>query len=90
MVILLVTALFIWAIATFLFSNITVKYLEREMAKEGIFPLALDKGIGGRMIAYAGIITFPNFKRHASLVNIEATKRFSREKDKKNRILLYN
>jgi hypothetical protein len=87
MAILLVTAFFVWAIATFLFSNITVKYLEREMVKEGICPPILDKGIGGRMIAYAGIITFPNLKRHASLVNIEATKRFSREKDKKLALL---
>ncbi len=73
----------VWGIATFSFGRITVKYLEREMAKEGIFPPILDKGIGGRIVAYAGIIVFPNLKRHASLVNIEATKRLSRGKDKK-------
>ena len=73
---------FVWCLATFLFSRISVKHIEREMAKEDIAPPAWDKGIGARMIAYAGIIVFPNLKRHASLVNIEATKRFCRKKDK--------
>ena len=76
-------AFFIWAIATFLFNRISVKHIEYEMAKEGIEAPAWDKGIGARMIAYAGIIVFPNLNRHASLVNIEATKRFARDKDKK-------
>jgi hypothetical protein len=49
----------------------------------GIEPPAWDKGICTRMVAYAGVIAWPNLKRHASLVNIEATKRFSRSKDKK-------
>lgn len=73
----------IWGIATFLFRRISVNHIESEMAKEGIESPVWDKGIGARMIAYAGIIAFPNFKRHASLVNIEATKRYSRKKDKK-------
>ena len=66
-----------------MFGRITVKHIERAMAKEGIDPPICDKGIGARIVAYAGIIAFPNLKRHASLVNIEATKRFTREKDKK-------
>lgn len=57
------------------------------MAKEGIEPPTWDKGIGVRMVAYAGIIAFPNLKRHASLVNIEATKRLARKKDKKLALL---
>lgn len=65
-----------------MFGRITVKHIERVMAKEGIDPPIWDKGIGARIVAYAGIIAFPNLKRHASLVNIEATKRFTREKDK--------
>ena len=73
----------VWGIATFLFGRISVKYLEKEMAKEGTFPPILDKDIGGRIVAYVGIIVFPNLKRHASLVNIEATKRLSRKKDKR-------
>ena len=78
-----VFSFFIWGIATFLFRRISVNHIEYEMAKEGIESPVWDKGIGARMIAYAGIIAFPNFKRQASLVNIEATKRFSRKKDKK-------
>jgi hypothetical protein len=76
-------AFLIWAIATFLFGRISVQHIEREMAKEGIEPPVWDKGIGARMVAYAGVIVFPNLKRHASLVNIEATKRLARNKDKK-------
>lgn len=75
--------IFISGISTFLFGRITVKHIERAMAKEGIDPPIWNKGIGVRIVAYAGIIAFPNLKRHASLVNIEATKRFTREKDKK-------
>jgi hypothetical protein len=77
-----VFSFFIWGITTFLFKRISVNHIEQEMAKEGIIPPAWDKGIGARMIAYAGIIAFPNLNRHASLINIEATKRFSRKKDK--------
>jgi hypothetical protein len=83
-----ISSFFIWGIATFLFGRISVKHIEREMEIEGIESPAWDKGIGMRMIAYAGIIAFPNLKRHASLVNIEATKRFSRKKDKKLAVLL--
>ena len=77
-----VFSFFNWGITTFLFKRISVNHIEQEMAKEGINPPAWDKGIGARIIAYAGIIAFPNLNRHASLVNIEATKRFSRKKDK--------
>ncbi|WP_351076883.1 hypothetical protein [Shewanella sp. CAL98-MNA-CIBAN-0140] len=83
MEILFFIALCIWCITTFLFGRITIKHLEQEMLKEGIEPPAWDKGICTRMVAYAGVIAWPNLKRHASLVNIEATKRFSRSKDKK-------
>jgi hypothetical protein len=75
--------IFYFGISTFLFGRITVKHIERATAKEGIDPPIWDKGIGARIVAYAGIIAFPNLKRHASLVNIKATKRFTREKDKK-------
>jgi hypothetical protein len=83
MAILFFIALCIWCITTFLFGRISVKHIEREMAKEGIAPPDWDKGIGARMVADAGVIAWPNLKRNASLVNIEATKRFSRSKDKK-------
>ena len=72
---------FMWGIAIFLFGRISVKHIEREMAKEGFEPPVWDKGIGMRYPAYASIILRPNAKRHASTVDIEATKRFSRKID---------
>lgn len=86
--IITVSAIFMWGIAILLFSRISMNHIEREMAKEGILPPTWDKGIGARIVAYAGIIVFPNLKRHASLVDIEATKRFSRKKDKKIAVFL--
>ena len=86
--IITVSAIFMWGIAILLFSRISMNHIEREMAKEDILPPTWDKGIGARMIAYASIIAFPNLNRHASLVDIEATKRFSRKKDKKFAVLL--
>jgi hypothetical protein len=71
----------IWGIAILLFGQITVKYIEREMAKEGILPPEWDKGIGMRYPAYASIIMRPNAKRNASTVDIEATRRLSRKLD---------
>lgn len=79
---------FTWGVATFLFRRISVDHIEHEMAKEGIESPVWDKGIGARMIAYASIIAFPNLSRHASLVDIEATKRLSRKKDKKFAVFL--
>jgi hypothetical protein len=70
-----------WGISVLLFGQITVKHIEREMMKEGTLPPEWDKGIGMRYPAYASIIMRPNAKRHASTVNIEATKRFSRKVD---------
>ncbi|MCI2282411.1 hypothetical protein L3081_02110 [Colwellia sp. MSW7] len=72
---------FMWGIAIILFGRISVKHIEREMAKERIEPPVWDKGIGMRYPAYASIILRPNAKRHASTVDIEATKRFSRKID---------
>ncbi|WDE03691.1 hypothetical protein SG34_020230 [Thalassomonas viridans] len=71
----------LWGIAIFCFGRITVKYIENEMAKEGKLPPVWDSGIGARLVAYSSIILFPNIKRHASLVDIEATKRYARKKD---------
>lgn len=81
MVIIGLFAFLMWGLAIFLFGRISVKYIEREMAKEGLLPPTWDQGIGTRIVAYAGIIIFPNLKRHASLVDIEATKRHARRKD---------
>lgn len=79
---LAIMSLFVlWGIAIFCFGRITVKHIENEMAKEGKLPPEWDKGIGGRLVAYSSIILFPNIKRHAALVDIEATKRHARKKD---------
>lgn len=79
--IIAISSIFMWGIAILLFGRISVKHIESEMAKEGILPPEWDKGIGMRYPAYASIIMRPNAKRHASTVDIEATKRFSRKVD---------
>jgi hypothetical protein len=79
--IIAISAIFMWGIAILLFGRISVKHIEREMAKEGILPPVWDKGIGMRYPAYASIIICPNANRHASTVDIEATKRLSRRID---------
>jgi hypothetical protein len=81
MAILAILAIFKLGIARLLFGHITVKHIEREMAKEGILPPEWDKGVGMRYSAYASIILRPNAKRHSSIVDIDATKRFSRKVD---------
>ncbi|WP_281556823.1 hypothetical protein [Thalassomonas sp. RHCl1] len=77
----LIISIFILAIALFCFSRITVKHIENEMAKAGKLPPEWDKGIGARLPAYALIILFPNINRHASLVDVESTKRYARKID---------
>ncbi|WDE00748.1 hypothetical protein [Thalassomonas actiniarum] len=71
----------LWGIGILCFGRITVRHIEREMGKEGKEPPVWDKGIGGRFGAYALIILFPNIKRHASLVDVVATKRYARKID---------
>ena len=73
--------IFIWAIAIFSFGRVSVKHIENEMAKEGKLPPVWDKGIGARLVAYSSIILFPNINRHASLVDVESTKRYARKID---------
>ena len=77
-----VSAFFIWAIATFLFGRISVKHIEREMAKEGIEPPVWDKGIGGRITMYAMLIV-ANKAAKTSPVEDEAILRHARKKDRK-------
>ena len=77
----IIVLIFISAISLFCFSRISVKYIESEMAKAGKLPPEWDKGIGARLPAYALIILFPNINRHASLVDVESTKRYARKID---------
>lgn len=76
-----VSAFFIWAIATFLFGRISVKHIEREMAKEGIEPPAWDNGIGSIIVTYSFIMVFPRL--NPTIVDFEAVRRLARNKDKK-------
>lgn len=71
----------LWGISIFCFGRISVKHIESEMAKEGKLPPDWDKGIGGRLAAYSSVILFPNINRHASLVDVESTKRYARKID---------
>ena len=71
----------IWAIAVFFFSQITVKNIEKEMAKENKMPPEWDSGIGARLPAYALVILFPNINRHGSLIDVKSTLRYARKID---------
>jgi hypothetical protein len=73
-------------IGTFLFGRISVKHIEREMAKEGIEPPTWDKGIGGRVTMYAMVIV-TNKVAKSSPVNDEAILRHTRNKDKQLALL---
>ncbi|WP_281556824.1 hypothetical protein [Thalassomonas sp. RHCl1] len=72
--------LFVWGISIFCFSKITVKHIEREMAKEGKSPPEWDKGIGGRFSLYAMAIVINKMARK-TLVDGEAIRRHARKKD---------
>ena len=74
-------AFFIWGIAIFLFGRISVKHIEREMAKEGLEPPVWDKGIGSIIVTYSLIMVFP--KLNPIIVDFAAVRRYTRKKDKK-------
>jgi|TARA_B110000211_G_scaffold178214_1_gene201475 hypothetical protein len=80
MAIAAVFSIFISAIATLIFSRISVKHIEQEMVKEGIEPPVWDKGIGGRIIMYAMVIV-ANKAAKTSPVEDEAILRHARKKD---------
>ena len=66
--------------AIFLFGRISVKHIEREMAKEGIEQPLWDKGIGSIVVTYSLIMVFP--KLNPTIVDFEAVRRHTRKKDK--------
>ena len=72
--------IFIWGISNFLFGRISVKHIEREMAKEGIEPPVWDKGIGITGIMYA-IVIVSNKAAISSPINDKAVLRYARNKD---------
>ena len=72
--------LLIWGISIFVFSKVTVKHIEHEMAKEGKLPPEWDKGIGGRFSLYAMAIVTKKMARK-SLVDGETIRRHARKKD---------
>ncbi|GAA6171315.1 hypothetical protein NBRC116592_09850 [Colwellia sp. KU-HH00111] len=72
---------FMWGIATYLFGRISVKHIEREMAKEGLEPAVWDKGIGGRIIMYSMVIVANKAAKHSPIADEEIL-RYTRKKDK--------
>jgi len=56
LLILGVALFLISGIATFCFGRISVKHIEKEMAREGQSPPEWDKGIGARITIYAIVI----------------------------------
>jgi len=81
MAILFFVVLCMWCIATFLFGRISVKHINREMAKEGIDTPIWDKGIGSIIVTYSLIMVFPRL--NPLIVDFEAVRRHTRKKDKK-------
>ncbi len=47
------SSFFLWALFAVWFRKVTVDYIEAQMAKEGKSPPLWDRGIGGRISAYA-------------------------------------
>ena len=72
--------IFLWAIATFCFSRISVKHIEAEMAKEGKLPPEWDKGLGIRISAYAVAIIIKRIPPQ-SIIDTHSVKRHMRKKD---------
>ncbi len=68
----------ILGLAIFLFGRISVKHIEREMAKEGIEQPLWDKGIGSIVVTYSLIMVFP--KLNPTIVDFEAVRRYTRKK----------
>ena len=70
----------ILSVAIFLFRSISVKHIEREMAKEGIEQPLWDKGIGSIVVTYSLIMLFS--KLNPTIVDVDAVRRHTRKKDK--------
>ena len=71
---------FLWAIAVFCFSRITMRYIENKMARKGELPPEWDKGIGARITMYAMVIVVKKAMK-VSPVNDQLILRYARKKD---------
>ncbi|WDE03697.1 hypothetical protein SG34_020260 [Thalassomonas viridans] len=71
---------FICAFCSVCFSRISIKHIEKEMAKEGKSPPDWDKGIGARVGAYAVALIIKRIPPH-SIIDTKAVKRHARKKD---------
>jgi hypothetical protein len=80
MAILFLISFSTWSLAIFLFGRISVKHIEREMAKEGIEQPLWDKGIGSIVVTYSLIMVFP--KLNPTIVDFEAVRKHTRKEDK--------
>lgn len=65
-----VFSIFMWCITVLLCGRISVKHIEREMAKEGILPPVWDKEIGSIMVTYSLVMVFSKIK--SLIVDVEA------------------
>ena len=71
---------FICAFFSVCFGRISVKFIEKEMAKEGKLPPTWDKSIGARVSAYAVAILMNKVPPY-SIVDTQSIKRHARRKD---------
>ena len=71
---------FVCAFFSICFSRVSIKHIEREMAKEGKSPPGWDKGIGARVGAYAVALIIKRVPPR-SIIDPQAVKRHARKKD---------
>lgn len=69
------------AISTFSFARISVRHIEREMAKEGREPPHWDKGLGARLTMYA-ITIIMGKSHHSLLIDEESILKHARKTDR--------
>ena len=80
--------MFAWFVSVFLFTRITLKYVECEMKKIGAEPPEWDKGIGGRIMVYASVLIWQR-RSKTPLVNEDVLLKVARPIDRKISIFLY-
>ena len=71
---------FNWAIATFIFNRITVRFIDKSIKAAGETCAEWDKGVGMRVLLYAMAIVQKK-AQEVSLVNENLVKKYARKKD---------
>ncbi|PKG38916.1 hypothetical protein [Psychromonas sp. Urea-02u-13] len=75
-----VCAFFNWAIATFIFNRITVRFIDKSIKAAGETCAEWDKGVGMRVVLYAMTIVQKK-AQEVSLINEDLVKKYARKKD---------